>query len=82
MFAARRRKEACLTERRVVRPERESEVEASLTTAADRRRPIMGGSESMVPPERALPGREAKMRIEPKHYVLQTPMQAPWPPQL
>ena len=34
----------------------------------------MGGSTSMVEPGRALPGREEKMPISAKHYVLGNPM--------
>ena len=39
----------------------------------------MGGSENMVSPENALPGREAKQRVDKQHYVLGTAMEAPWP---
>jgi len=34
---------------------------------------------AMVTPEEALPGREEKMRVASKHYVLGTPMEGPWP---
>jgi len=33
----------------------------------------------MVSPDRALSGRQNKMRISPKHYVLGNPMEGPWP---
>lgn len=33
----------------------------------------------MVAPEKALPGRKQKMQVAPKHYVLGTPMEGPWP---
>ena len=36
---------------------------------------VMGGSESMVTPERALPGRSEKMPVAAKHYVLGNPME-------
>ena len=39
----------------------------------------MGGSTSMVSKDKALPGRAAPMKIAPKHFVLGTPMQGPWP---
>ena len=39
----------------------------------------MGGSETLVAPTDALPGRAAKMPISNKHYVLGTPMDGPWP---
>ena len=33
----------------------------------------------MITPDRALPGREQRMPVAPKHYVLGTPMEGPWP---
>jgi len=33
----------------------------------------------MVTPENALKGRSQKMQVAPKHYVLGTPMEGPWP---
>merc|ERR1719378_1301764 len=39
----------------------------------------MGGSTSMVPKDRALPGRDKKMKVDPTHYVLKNPMKGPWP---
>jgi peptide-methionine (S)-S-oxide reductase len=33
----------------------------------------------MPSPERALPGRSTKMRVPPKHFVLGTPLEAPFP---
>jgi len=33
----------------------------------------------MIAPEKALKGREAKMPIDPKHFILGTPMEGPWP---
>ena len=35
---------------------------------------LMGGSTSMVTPDRALPGRQAKMPVADKHYVLKNSM--------
>ena len=40
------------------------------------------GAESMVPKERALPGRERKMPVAARHYVLGNPMEGPWPANL
>ena len=40
------------------------------------------GAESMVPKERALPGRERKMSVAARHYVLGNPMEGPWPANL
>ena len=42
----------------------------------------MGGSTSMVPPERALAGRQEKMRIAAKHFVLGNQMEGPFPEHL
>ena len=39
----------------------------------------MGGSTSMVSKDNALPGRAMPMKVAPKHFVLGTPMQGPWP---
>jgi len=39
----------------------------------------MGGSTSMVSKDNALPGRATPMKVAPKHFVLGTPMQGPWP---
>jgi peptide-methionine (S)-S-oxide reductase len=39
----------------------------------------MGGSETMVEKERALPGRPSEMPVSDKHFVLGTPMKGPWP---
>jgi len=39
----------------------------------------MGGSESMVDPANALPGRQTEMRVSATHYMLKTPMKGPWP---
>ena len=33
----------------------------------------------MATPENALKGRSQKMQVAPKHYVLGTPMEGPWP---
>lgn len=44
---------------------------------------VMGsGSEKMVKPAKALPGRADKMPVADKHYVLGTPMEGPWPSHL
>ena len=40
---------------------------------------LMGGSETMVEKERALPGRPSEMPVSGKHFVLGTPMKGPWP---
>jgi peptide-methionine (S)-S-oxide reductase len=40
---------------------------------------LMGGSETMVEKERALPGRPSEMPVSDKHFVLGTPMKGPWP---
>ena len=40
---------------------------------------LMGGSESMVDPANALPGRQTEMRVSATHYMLKTPMKGPWP---
>merc|ERR1719502_910306 len=42
----------------------------------------MGGSERMVDPRAALPGRPQQMPISEKHYVLKNPMKGPWPAHL
>ena len=34
----------------------------------------------MVEPDKALPGREAEMRVAATHYVLGNPMKGPWMP--
>jgi len=39
----------------------------------------MGGSLTMISPEKALKGRQEKMRIAAKHYVLGNQMEGPWP---
>mmetsp|Transcript_13074 Transcript_13074/g.15780 ORF Transcript_13074/g.15780 Transcript_13074/m.15780 type:complete len:324 (+) Transcript_13074:80-1051(+) len=39
----------------------------------------LAGSSGLVAKEDALPGRDRKMAVSPKHYVLGTPMEGPWP---
>jgi len=36
----------------------------------------------LVKKEEALPGHSEPMRVSDQHYVLQTPMKGPWPPQM
>lgn len=38
----------------------------------------MGGNNSLISPDKALPGRASKMPVSSKHYVLGNPMQGPW----
>ncbi len=39
----------------------------------------MGGTETMIERARALPGRSEPMRVPDQHFVLGSPMKAPWP---